>query len=849
MFAHKLKRPVLAFLFLNAVFILMSWCMTSSFRSQLEIDASIRNPVVIKTTAGRMKNLSVTGRKQYVMTVGVDEETPPQLIVTGDFRGLKIHSIRHVRRLVLNYECNLANAQWNFFEDCAKLVTNAVDWSFVGFGRFGWWGVLLVEFVIVLMSLLTLLFKACDGLKRCDYTDSLVTAFVATLMCMFIVPFRVYLSNHDAFDFPLHEVLRDMSLGVITGTMALSVILVISSLFYKRLFHVVLIAFTICVYLETGVLSAEIPSLNGEIDFFMNRSRCLVDVIVLVVVFLGVVVSYKFLRNHLGATSLVVLVLGVASVFDVRGKTTVSIDSEIIKNFNSNSDVVRSVEHSSQKNVAIYVQDAVSVSHALEAFKQCPDLAEELVGFTFYTNNLGMSECTYTGVAGMLTGRYYDSALVIPEYGKSIFSKDSLTADFIEANAQVYLRPGSFEFGYSSRLSDRSFKRDTEEHRDGNVFFRRISGQQSWNLYEVSRFLIVPFMFKAKVFTLTSHGWSESSWVSAEEDFVYSTIAAAPIEHDTRLTFQFWHTIGSHAPLTVDRNGFEKLDFTTPFEAKVEKTIYCLRKFSTLVRELKKRGLYDNSFLVLTADHGSPPLDKEGKDMDQPFTMKFQVDGMDYVPSMALPILLVKPVHNRDAFKYSDTPTSHCRIRDLCRREISVNQDQMQIEECLRSDDRLFRTNDGSKIYNCRLQGGELTFSSEESNLMNMGIAKVGHKYMFDVSMNDKEVPCIVFKNMRQWETYRVCIRDCDSEIILRMPSAGMRVRCVLELTKWFNDDQVTVFRVGDLKNKDKSEIRLESNKIMSISFCAVSDDEGFIHIGCSSDATCRMVSLTVDAM
>ncbi|MFZ4486892.1 MAG: sulfatase-like hydrolase/transferase [Candidatus Nanopelagicales bacterium] len=95
-------------------------------------------------------------------------------------------------------------------------------------------------------------------------------------------------------------------------------------------------------------------------------------------------------------------------------------------------------------------------------------------------------------------------------------------------------------------------------------------------------------------------------------------------------TFSFWHTIRTHAPWNVDREGREIYPsrlpivddahmvgsnkagtYSTPELQSIERRLYANsaidfdRQLGQLIAELKTTGRYDNTIIVLTADHGA----------------------------------------------------------------------------------------------------------------------------------------------------------------------------------------------------------------------------------------------------
>ena len=120
---------------------------------------------------------------------------------------------------------------------------------------------------------------------------------------------------------------------------------------------------------------------------------------------------------------------------------------------------------------------------------------------------------------------------------------------------------------------------------------------------------------------------------NAEGNSVNKAIAGINLAHQLtpgRPLFAFWHTIRTHAPWSVDRAGKEIYPsrlpivdgahmvgsdrdglYTSPELESIERRLYANsvvdfdRQLGELLATLKEDGLYDNTMIIVTADHGA----------------------------------------------------------------------------------------------------------------------------------------------------------------------------------------------------------------------------------------------------
>ena len=162
---------------------------------------------------------------------------------------------------------------------------------------------------------------------------------------------------------------------------------------------------------------------------------------------------------------------------------------------------------------------------------------------------------------------------------------------------------------------------------------------------------------------------------NAEGNSVGKAIAGLRLAEATAPTapiFAFWHTIRTHAPWNVDREGKEIYPsrlpivddahmvgsnkagtYSTPELQSIERRLYANsaidfdRQLGQLVAELKAIGRYDNTIIVVTADHGAGitvEADRRiGDTLEQRWTEVAHVPLMVKDPNQTEPATVVAP--------------------------------------------------------------------------------------------------------------------------------------------------------------------------------------------------------------
>lgn len=137
-----------------------------------------------------------------------------------------------------------------------------------------------------------------------------------TLLMQVALPIQSYIANQSSFPFTFPAlcgaVFMRFFLLFAWNTLA---IFLLARCFGRWILAPVL-AFTVCAYLESGILAAGHPSLNGDWTFFADQFRARWDAAVWVGVFTLVFAIHRWLKNWYGVAGLCTVVMLAASMLE-----------------------------------------------------------------------------------------------------------------------------------------------------------------------------------------------------------------------------------------------------------------------------------------------------------------------------------------------------------------------------------------------------------------------------------------------------------------------------------------------------------------------------------------------------
>jgi hypothetical protein len=538
-----------------------------------------------------------------------------------------------------------------------------------------------------------------------------------TLLMQVALPIQSYIANQSSFPFTLPALCGAVAVRFVLLFAWNTLALFLLSRCFGRWVLAPVFAFTVCAYLESGILAEGQPSLNGDWTFFEDQARARWDAAVWGGVFALVFAVHRWLKDWYGVAGLCAVAMVAASMLDIKHEQEADTSNLIVNDFSSIETVIRSVTYSTNRNVMVFVIDSLEREQAhaiMEDPEAGPELREQFRGFTEYTNNVGACPSSLYSVANLFTGKYLEKASGTADYFASVYSRESVLKDFLDEGFDVFAGTTALGYGYTNR-------KEPETNRSGEKTNATLQqGDSAWALSDISRFRICPFMAKRRFAAILELGHSSGNGMDREW-MAYPSLAQAPAGKAGRPAFLFLHTEGVHEPVWLDRTGGRLPAKDDSYAGHVEMGVFVLRQLGNLFDSFRSRGIYDNSLILVLGDHGN------------------RLGGSrDGLPGLARPFLWVKPQGGILAFGSSPLPTSHARISELLKASGKAHLNEEQVGSILSSNLRRYRTTQGNmrKDWIVERDG---RFHVEEGMLQEpspeeLAPLRLGHRYSFDMS-------------------------------------------------------------------------------------------------------------------
>lgn len=529
------------------------------------------------------------------------------------------------------------------------------------------------------------LYIRCEESKKVLWLKSVALAFAVAFFFVVFMPIQTIFNNRMDFDYPVAMIFRQISFWFAVYLIGLTLLLRLFSVGFGLWGHVGLFAFLAYEYLQTGILAMGYPKLDGSLLFYMDKMNGLKNALWMLAIFAVVFFFAKRVRKGLVAISFFAVAVMALSFLDTHHNMKSSAAATVVKSESpwtmSGSEVVEGIRLSPDKNVILLIPDSMQSDATWEVISKNEDLREIYSGFTAFNNNVGMFGFTRLGIPGLLTGKYcQDPAPGVSfqqnymEFSKCVWSKDSAYYPYAELGYPYYLLPG-IGGAYSNRIQPQQLA-DKEKKRVESIFMDR-SGPMGLCLQDCLRFREVPFILKQWALRVSFLGVRVGDG-SADDKTLFPSLTSNPLSDEHKPAFTILYTIGAHLPVHYDENGNRIYKDKDSYKAFCGQTHFILKCIGGFLQDLKRKGIYDKSLIVIVGDHGSQ------------FSQS-QWPGKSHMPSQSIPMLWVKPIGATGAFAPSDAPTSHSRVAELLKRSATEDFSIDQIIQILSQEKRYFR--------------------------------------------------------------------------------------------------------------------------------------------------------------
>lgn len=430
-----------------------------------------------------------------------------------------------------------------------------------------------------------------------------ILSFVISFMLFIIEPITLYVNNTIDFNFNFVSILRPMLLlflGVFVGlSLIYTIIYYINRKFSNKLgfFNVIMIIsyiLFIFFYIIGNYMSGNLPRLDGTTPdwtiYDTENTIAIVILIILVGSYVFACIKFKFdkvinVSKYISLAIFVMLFTGFIpsltnnSLYDEKKVYYISDDN--INNISTN------------KNFFILLIDAVDSREFMKAVNNS-DNKEAFSDFTYYPDAMALYPFTRDTIPYLLSGKQNLNEEDFQDYVNLVMDESPLIDKLVENKYDINI----YETDYLWNTEKSKVTLNAKEY---NSTFSTMCYAKNEIKYVAFKYL--PYFAKkySRVdnFNLNRCKVEYSDGLFSSDDLDYYNSLKENINIVENNNFSFIHIDGAHVPFDYDEE-LNKIEEGT-YEQKVKASLKIVNSF---ISRLKENNLYDNSIIIVMADHG-----------------------------------------------------------------------------------------------------------------------------------------------------------------------------------------------------------------------------------------------------
>ncbi len=433
-------------------------------------------------------------------------------------------------------------------------------------------------------------------------------------------PSSLFLANQGEFAISYGKVLP-IILGM-AAAMAFLCFMGAAIVWNERLvvqYRAFILAGTLGIYVQSNFLNPDLPELNGaQVDWSQFVLSSVISVAVWLVLLIGlqgfaawkrdiIVKISKYTAYFLSAVQLVSLVVLILT-------TPKSSASNVVLTKEDQFTV------GNNDNVIVFVLDSMGGEYLEENINKHADLKESLTDFTFFRNAVSGGAYTAVGMPVLLTGIEFDPSY--QNYENYLQEAWADTRIYEELNALGYDIRILTDGRYMANVSDTIIN---NAYAIGDTFYIEDYLEFAKDFYKFVGIYTMPqilkpyfWMYTEEVTSAITATGEEDRKVSDSEDIAggkiykfddvqfYQDLMENGLEAKYDSVYRIYHLFGPHAPFTMNENIENVGEGNTTEEAQL---LGSMKIVNAYIEELQELGLYEDSTIIITADHGRAGAD------------------------------------------------------------------------------------------------------------------------------------------------------------------------------------------------------------------------------------------------
>lgn len=448
--------------------------------------------------------------------------------------------------------------------------------------------------------------------SRDDLKQRLKYATPPTLLYVVIVilslPGTLFLNNRSEITIIPSSFARALLIGAVVYfvlTVGLGTLLLTWR--QLELFYTVLFAITIAGYIQSMLLNGHMLAMDGGRQTWQGTQlwvNTLIWIILTAVILLVKALVHKDVAKVYRAISIYLCLIQVVSLGYLAVAAYMTQDNDET----SDTDWVLSTEGALElhpdNNVLVFVLDWYDEQILEKILAEDDGFLAPLDGFTYYPNTTSLYAFTEMSLPYLLSGVEWQYAMEKQEYLDYAYDNGHVLDDIYDAGYDIGL------YTHVQYITGAV----TDKLRNYTQYRQYCQIRPTMNLMlKCSKYQMAPFVCKNMYWYTTD----EFETLSPDDEFtVWATYIDLPFwnalnntglsteKHTDRAgSFKLYHMYGAHPPQHMTED-FVQTEDRTDYDSMISQAKGSMKIVFEYIRQIQALGLYDNTTIIITADHG-----------------------------------------------------------------------------------------------------------------------------------------------------------------------------------------------------------------------------------------------------
>ncbi len=452
---------------------------------------------------------------------------------------------------------------------------------------------------------------------------SILVALLAPLSVCLVAPFEIYGGNFAEFKFVLGDFVGLCALIALGSFLVLGGILLASPGKLFDIMYGLIFGLSLMFFVQGNYLSLSQSSLVGDGTSEAMSTGYVVFNTVLWVVVTAACITAMLLLNRFKSTVRLVATMATAILLFMSFVSflMISVTTDVYateKTVEAEGHQVLTTENltslAAENNIVVFLVDRFDDDYYADAMESCPEIFEELDGFTYFSDYISRYPRTFPAVAHMITGSETDFTLSREVYFETAYGRSPVLHAMKDAGCEVNLYTDTY-YGYSNAADMVDYADNISPQIGYEIVNRSLL---SLDMLRLALYRSLPACFRFLVGDIRTTTFDRYVVYDAVGDDVYTTdmkelyadVTAEDFTlRDTDKGYSFIHLSGCHLPNLYDEN-FEDVSEGEKYDAVVAMQ-QSFKIISAYIEEMKRAGVYDNATIIITGDHASIGSDRK----------------------------------------------------------------------------------------------------------------------------------------------------------------------------------------------------------------------------------------------